>query len=373
MKTPSPSQYWQPQNRAKLAVLVLSPALVLVLVAVVVSLLTLSQLPAEAGETIETGLARIGNDLALVIVTDVDGSIAEIRSSITTWGLRAPAVALVIASALAWWASGVIGRTVQTARAEVDSADTDRANRLQEVVHELRTPLAVMGTNLELAAGESGAQGANRYIDAARRAMDRMARTIDDLDGHGEITVEQEGSPVDLSAVAEAAVAEHVGPGTRRKLRVALRGSGPLVVTGADQAAVRTALGNFLSNALRLAPQGSNILIDWGKHKRWAWLAVSDEGPGLPAPLHARVFERGWQGPHDRDRPSTNGQGLGLTIARQVTEAQGGVVTIDSEEGGGTTLTIWLPLEQDADRRNVVAPDQIHPVVRPWGMATARA
>ena len=83
--------------------------------------------------------------------------------------------------------------------------------------------------------------------------------------------------------------------------------------------------------------------------------------------LHARVFERGWRGQHDRDRERANGEaGLGLTIARQLTEAQGGAVTLESEEGGGATFTVWLPLELGADPRAIVAPDRIHPVVNPW-------
>ena len=57
---------------------------------------------------------------------------------------------------------------------------------------------------------------------------------------------------------------------------------------------------------------------------------------------------------------------MGLTIARQLTEAQGGAITVESEEGGGAVFTVWLPLEIGADPRAVLAPDQIHAVARPW-------
>jgi hypothetical protein len=55
-----------------------------------------------------------------------------------------------------------------------------------------------------------------------------------------------------------------------------------------------------------------------------------------------------------------------MTIARQLSEAQGGHVTVDSEEGGGATFTLWLPGHVDARATEVVAPDGIHPVSRPW-------
>lgn len=348
-----------------MALLLLTPALLLVVTAVTVSVLTLSRLPTGTGGSAEAGLARVGNDLALVIVTDVGGSVSDTRETIANWGLLAPAVGLVLASIGAWWMSGRVEETVFTARSKVNIADAERRSRLQEVVHELRTPLAVMGTNLELASLDSPSKE-SAYIDAARRAVERMARTVDDLEGHGRLAVEQEERPVELGSLVESVGAEHVGPGRATGVSVLVRGSGVLFVPSVDSGAVRAAVGNFLSNAVRLAPSGSVVIIDWGAHDEWAWVSVTDQGPGLPEHFHARVFERGWQGPHDRDRSGKGGSGLGLTIARQLTEAQGGLVTLDSEEGGGATFAVWLPLTHTADDLTVVAPDGVHPVVRPW-------
>jgi signal transduction histidine kinase len=132
---------------------------------------------------------------------------------------------------------------------------------------------------------------------------------------------------------------------------------------------VRTALGNLLSNAVRLAPQGSTITVATGEHDGWRWAAVVDEGPGLPAALHAAVFERGWRGRHDRDRDRADEpgeRGLGLTISRQLVEANGGVLTIDAAEGVGSTFTVWLPASPAARVADAVAADGLHPVARPW-------
>nr|MCU0270174.1 ATP-binding protein [Acidimicrobiales bacterium] len=136
-----------------------------------------------------------------------------------------------------------------------------------------------------------------------------------------------------------------------------------------DRSAVRTALGNLLSNAVRLAPQGSTITVATGEHVGWRWAAVVDEGPGLPAQLHAAAFERGWRGRHDRDRDRADEpgeRGLGLTISRQLVEANGGVLTIESAEGSGSTFTVWLPASPTARAADVVAADRLHPVVQPW-------
>ena len=355
-------------SRVRLAMVLMAPAVLLAFVVMVVTIaLLVSHQPwADA----RTGIAQVGDDLAVVVVAE-EGTIDGLIDS----GLLAPVLALIPALIVAWVVAGRVRRVVAHARAEVEAADFERRSRTQEVVHELRTPLAVMGTNLELAAMEAGHQpGAAGYIDAARRAVTRMARTVDDLAGHGGLAVEQGDVPVDLADLAEAAVAEHFGPARARGVNVELIGTSPTAVPSVDPAAVRTAIGNFLSNAVRMAPQGSSVGVDWGRLGGWAWIAVIDEGPGLAPHLHARVFERGWQGQHDRARgQGTEERGLGLTIARQLTEAQGGAITVESEEGGGSVFTVWLPLEIGADPRAVVAPDQIHAVARPWLEASLTA
>lgn len=364
--TPAPDRIWV---RARLALTLASPALLVIVVVVVAALAFLSSLDPGGGEGTQAGLARIGDAVAVLIVTDESGAAtaAAARDFIINWGVVAPLIALLPALAAAWVVAGRVRGTIDRASAEVRLADDERHKRLQEVVHELRTPLAVMGTNLELATAESGESvQAVGYISAARRAADRMARTVNDLEGHGQLSVVQADGPSSLGSLAEAAVAEHLGPGRAKGVHLLLSGSAPTMVT-TDPAAVRTVIGNFLSNAVRLAPRGSAIVVDWGEHHNWAWLSVSDEGPGLAPHNHARAFERGWRGSHERNVDGANGEaGLGLTIARQLTEAQGGAVTIESEEGLGTTLTVWLPLDSAARAGDVVARDGVHPAVQPW-------
>lgn len=358
-----------PLERARLALLLLSPVLLMTVIAVVVSLATLADLGVDQA-TADAGLARVGDDLALVIVTGGDADLAATRALVANWGLIVPALALIGGSIIAWWLSGRVQRTVDHARESIAHADGQRQSRLQEVIHELRTPLAVMGTNLELAGhGTGSAAEPAKYVDAARRAVDRMSRTVDDLAGHGQLAVETDDEPIDLESLARSIAEENVGPGRTRGVGVVLAGGSSVMVERVDHAAVRTVAGNFMSNAMRLAPQGSRVSIDWGETGDWVWLAVTDEGPGLPAHHHARAFERGWQGSHDRDR--RDGSGLGLTIARQLTEAQGGLITLESEEGGGATFALWLPISPDSDPADVVAVDHVHPLARPWSRHVA--
>jgi len=354
--------------RTRLAVgLTVSTLLVAAVVAVAATGLSAWQSQDDAPGT-QAGAARVGEDVTVVIVTDdnANAAAAQARTDTLRWALVALALSVIPAIGVGWFAAGRMLGTVDDALANIEATEAERLSRLQEVVHELRTPLAVMGTNLELAATEPDVDAeAATFIDAARRAVGRMERTVDDLAGNGRLEIGAAG-PVDVAALARAVVAEHAGPAQHRGVHLIISGSTPTTVPTADQAAVQTALGNFLGNAVRLAPRGSAVAVDWGELSGWAWVAVTDEGPGLAPEFHARVFERGWRGRHERDRNGDGGAGLGLTIARQLTEAQGGVLTVASEEGGGSTFTVWLPLDPDVAVADIVAADGVHPAAQPW-------
>ncbi len=356
--------------RARIAVgLTVSTLLVAALVAVAATALAAWQ-PSEGVAGTQAGAARVGEEVTVVIVTDegADAAAARTRTDTLRWSLVALAVSAIPAIGVGWFAAGRMLGTVDEALAEVVGAEEERQRRLQEVVHELRTPLAVMGTNLELAATEADLEAeAAGFIGAARRAVDRMGRTVDDLAGHGRLAVEAEDEATEVAILTGEVVAEHAGSAHGRGLHLIVTGSAATEIPEVDQAAVRTVLGNLMANAVRLAPRGSVVSLDWGETADWAWIAVTDEGPGLPPRHHARVFERGWRGRHERDRgEASDRSGLGLTITRQLTEAQGGVVTVESDEGAGSTFAIWLPLNADAAAADIVDPDGIHPTAHPW-------
>ncbi len=152
-----------------------------------------------------------------------------------------------------------------------------------------------------------------RYLAAARRAIDRMGRTVDDLDAHGGLAFDPADTrAIDLAAEASELVAEHAGPAGVRDLRLAVDALAPVVVS-ADRQAVRTVVGNVLANALRLAPGNSTITLTAGTRDDWAYLAVTDEGPGIDAADHPLVFRRNWRGRYETDRGdnATATRGLG--------------------------------------------------------------
>lgn len=360
--------------RTRLAVgLTLSTVMITLLVGVVTAALAFWRAD-DPDTNARAGAAQVEGVTVVVVADDgADSAAADARRDALGWMLVALGAAIVPSLAVAWVVSARLMGTVDTALADVEATARERQRRLDEVIHELRTPLAVAGTNLELAAeAPSVDEDTARLIDAARRAADRMRRTVDDLAEHGRLSVSRSDS-LDLGTELRAVAAEHMGPARARSIHLRAAGATRLQVPAGDRAAVRTTLGNLTSNAVRLAPGGSTITLSCGEYRGWAWAAVSDEGPGISPRLHAHVFARGWRGrhDHDRDRTAQPGQrGLGLTISRQITEAHGGVLTIESDEGFGTTFTVWLPVDPEAAASAIVTDDRLHPVARPWGQFT---
>ncbi|HAI64257.1 MAG TPA: hypothetical protein DCM13_05160 [Acidimicrobiaceae bacterium] len=109
-----------------------------------------------------------------------------------------------------------------------------------------------------------------------------------------------------------------------------------------DAPAVRRAVANLIANAVRLAPDGTNVTVAADRFDAWNFVSVADDGPGIAPENHVRVFQRFWRG--DREEARQQGRsGLGLTIVRQIVEAHGGRVDLASDIGHGSTFVLWFP------------------------------
>ena len=235
---------------------------------------------------------------------------------------------------------------------------------VEDISHELRNPLAVMATSLDVVLAEENptVEDLKHVAAVVRRTVDRAARTVDDL-----VVLGRDGIPggrrtsVDLGVLIEEALDEHRGPIEAARLSVEVH-IGPAIV-GGDLGALKSAVANLVGNAVRLSRPGSVIRAGAGSLRDFAWAGVDDDGPGLDPRDHELAFRRSWSG----DGSSLGGEGrsgLGLPIARQIAELHGGLVTVDSERGAGAEFVIWIPVSPDADASGVSI-DGIHPLASP--------
>lgn len=231
----------------------------------------------------------------------------------------------------------------------IDEAFEGQRRFIQEASHELRNPLAVIRANVDVVLSDPDAD-AETLREAAvvvQRSTGRISRLVDDLLVYADRGAPvHEHVPVDVAGVACAGAQEFRAPAEERNLTVAAQVEPDLWVLG-DENALRQVVANLLANAVRLAPEGSEIAVGAGRSGDWVWIAVDDAGPGIPESNRDQVFQRFWRG--DAGRARAEGRsGLGLAIVRQIAEGHRGVVRVLASPRGGSTFVVWLPAT-DAD------------------------
>jgi signal transduction histidine kinase len=235
--------------------------------------------------------------------------------------------------------------TVDDMLARLDGAFAAQRQMIDDASHELRNPLAIIQINLDavLSRDDVDAAERRRASTVTARATQRMGSLIEDL-----LAAARRAAPaftdadVDLGQVADEAADAFALLADSDGLRLERRPTSGLGVIG-DAEALRRAVDNLLSNAVRVSPPGEEIVLATGRYGGWAWLAVRDHGPGIAPEHQERVFDRFWRGP-DATRGRDRGTGLGLAIVRQVVESHGGGVAVHSAHGAGATFVLWLPL-----------------------------
>jgi two-component system sensor histidine kinase BaeS len=201
------------------------------------------------------------------------------------------------------------------------------SDRLEVLVHEVRSPVAALAAIAETAAeaptGDSTRADLARLAVAACRAIERVVLDV------AVASVQLE--PLDLGVVADDAVASHLLQGSA----VTLERDDSLMVDG-DPVRLRQALDNLVANAL--AYGGADVRVHATKANGVVRLSISDAGPGIPPDEEARIFEPGVR--LARENP---GAGIGLALTRAIVEAHGGTISVESRSGAGATFTIAVP------------------------------
>jgi signal transduction histidine kinase len=249
---------------------------------------------------------------------------------------------------------------VRALRAERDTvAHLLRARRelVAAVSHELRTPVATMRGYLESTRARWDASDAppatlRADLDVMEREAVHLETLIEDLFTLARAEVgrlELRSSPLDVGALAERVVAT-AAPLAWRSARVELSAERAVGLPPAlaDASRVEQILRNLLHNAVRHTPPGGIVAVAVtaeadGKDGGVA-LRVRDTGEGIAADDLPHIFERFYRAEKARSRDEDGGAGLGLALVKELTEAMGGSVVVESAPGEGSCFTIRLPL-----------------------------
>jgi heavy metal sensor kinase len=216
-----------------------------------------------------------------------------------------------------------------------------------DVAHEVRTPLAILQAELEglLDRSELTTESRNAASSALEEAW-RLSRIAEQL---LEMTRLETGEMLsaatcfDLAEMTRGTVEQMRLLGDEKQLRLHFVGMQAVPIMG-DPVRLRQVVVNLIDNAIKYTPQGGTISVSSGIAHQKAILEVTDSGVGIPPDAIPYLFERFYRvdGAHSRQ---LGGTGLGLAIVKSICTAFGGIVTVQSALGAGTTFRVELPLE----------------------------
>jgi heavy metal sensor kinase len=240
-----------------------------------------------------------------------------------------------------------IRRLAVTLNAMLDRLEegVDEKHRLiANASHELRAPLTAMRSELDVTlGGDELPPEAREVLESAREEVDRMSRTVGNLltlarvdEGRLELLKER----VDLREASAVAANSLRHQAAAKGIEVEVNGA--FCEAQADPQRLHETLTNLIHNAIKFSPDGSVVHVTSWRNSSEVGVTVTDAGPGIPADARAHIFERFYRVDRDRGRDG-GGSGLGLAIASEITNAHGGRMWVNSEEGKGSAFSLALP------------------------------
>ncbi len=310
----------------------------------------------------EASLARVRRSYALavpfsVLLASVGGFLLVRKSlaPVAEMGARAEAIgASNLGDRLAVQSDDEFGRLARIFNRMLERIETAfelQRQFMQDASHELRTPVAIVRGEAEVALSRSDRPG-DDYRDSLAIVHDegrRLARIVDDLFLLSRADASQlpiETADFDLGeSVADAAQAMRT-LAAQRNVKLLHDGGEEMPFRG-DERLIGAMLVNLLDNAIKHTPEGGAVTVGVERQNDEYIIRVTDTGTGIPAAAQPHVFERFYRADPARSRPSSgegSGAGLGLPIARWIAESHDGRLVLERSDASGSTFVATLPL-----------------------------
>ncbi|WP_244520395.1 sensor histidine kinase [Fictibacillus solisalsi] len=238
-----------------------------------------------------------------------------------------------------------LGQSLNQLAAQLQKQEIARENMTSDIAHELRTPLATLKSHME--AIEDGIfEASPERLHSFREEIDRLILLVHDLeqlttfeapnfvlekrrDNLGEVLQQS------MTTLRESYLQKGVALSFHEKMQIQL-----LI----DKKRIMQVMINLLTNALKFTPTGGRVDITIEIKEQDAVITIKDTGIGIPKEDISKVFERFYRTEKSRNR-RFGGSGIGLTIAKQLVEAHGGSIWMESDPNDGTAVMVILPIQ----------------------------
>ena len=309
-----------------------------------------ARLAGEDYRLLAVPVTRRGRRELVVVAQSLDPAEDAADRVLTLMLIAGPALLLAIAAG-GWWLAGKalrpVGEMLVRLRGEVE----ERRRLIADASHELRTPLTAMRAEIDVALDDPALPAAGREVlESAREEVGRLTAIVNDLLTLARIDegrLATAGEVVDLAALARDVTSSLSALADAGGVRLAV--AGPPARVRADRRSIERALANLVDNAIKASPAGAEVTVALWRDGASAGLTVSDRGAGIPERARGRIFERFARVDEARSRRD-GGAGLGLAICRELVEANGGRVTLESGPAGSTfSIALPAPAQQPSE------------------------
>ena len=231
---------------------------------------------------------------------------------------------------------------------EAKRAEAIRRDFVANASHELRTPVtAIRGAADTLLAGAlSDPEAAHRFVDIIARHAERLVRLTQDLLDLSRLESglwAMQLTDVEVAPLVKSVLDLHADRAAEKRIQL-LREVPAGLSVHADLRALEQIVVNLVDNAVKYTPAGGNVTVSAVRDGGWVTVRVIDTGPGIDRHHLPRLFERFSRADAGRSREQ-GGTGLGLAIVKHLTQAQAGVIGVESGSGG-TCFSVKLPVAQ---------------------------
>lgn len=232
--------------------------------------------------------------------------------------------------------------SLETLQARLKLKQTSRKKRIDELVHQTRTPLTILRTHLEgfqdgiIRFTPEEVKTCETQIDNLSSIITNMSGLIDAEKDVGELHM----TNVDLSVLVRQIVAGLKAQFDQKSVELAALNHNKITVH-TDPYLLSQAVYNLLTNAYKFTPSGGRVTIAYEVIDRALVISVRDTGVGIPAEEQARVFEAYYRG---KNAVHTSGEGIGLYLVKENLRQIGGKIELESAPGKGSTFKISIPV-----------------------------
>ncbi len=241
----------------------------------------------------------------------------------------------------------MLARSFNSLNERLNGLEKARKQLLANLVHELGRPLGALRSAIQALAGGAGRDP--QLLAELTEGMDdeaaRLQYLLEDLAHlHDQVlgTLELEYKPLSISEWLPKVVRPWQEAAQEKHLDWQTEIPENLPEISADPDRLASAVENLVSNAIKYGHPGGRVVVKAGVEGEEMWISVQDNGSGIPFEEQEKIFEPFYRG--NQGKRFKQGMGLGLTIARDLVQAHGGWISLESEAGQGSVFTIHLPL-----------------------------